>query len=106
MAMTVAFVPNAENVSGKYKENIVDFTLDASYPKNATNGYPLPLAVLGFKQLMFFAPVSNGTAGGGFDYIFDTTNITLRVFVSSTSVEVADGASLAGVVVRCLVVGQ
>lgn len=106
MAMTVAFVQNAENVMGKYRTNIVDFTLDASYPKNATNGYPLPLPVLGFKNIIFFSPVSNGTAGGGFDYIFDVAHTTLRVFVSSTGVEVADGASLAGVVVRCMVYGS
>lgn len=106
MALTSALnVRESENIMGKYRANIVDFTLDSSYPKNATNGYPIPVADFGFKSIYMILPVPAGVAAGPYSFVYDTTNLTLRVFVTSTGSEVANGVSLATVVIRALVLG-
>ena len=103
MALTFARnVPESENIVGRYRADIVDFTLDASYP---ALGYVPDPDNFGFKVFytMSFTP-ANVTAGS-YNFAYDTTNKTIRVFVTTTGVEVATGASLAGVIIRALILG-
>ncbi len=101
MSMTTALnVRDSENVVGKYRSNIVDWTMDTSYP---TGGYALDPTDFGFKVVYFMAPVGANAAAGAYTFIYIVATGKLAIYAAG--VEVAAGVNLSTVIVRGLVLG-
>lgn len=110
MALTFTKIKDGGDVWGKKPVSVFDVTLDSSYP--ATPGYVINARDVGHKALYGAAIIGGNQASGAGNIIIDTdgagtlaTSVALRVFVTSTGVEVANGVSLATYVVRLAFIG-
>jgi hypothetical protein len=85
MALTYAVVANgaAEDVWGRTRTNVLDVTLDSSYP---SGGYVITPSTWGMSTIFGMEITAIGgtiSASGSFTYWFDVVNVKLRVFRSA-----------------------
>lgn len=107
MAITQSVAIKREVPGARY-ETVTTMLLDASYPNTgATVGYPLTPALLQLEQYISFVSLADqcDLTALGYQGFIDPTTGNLRVVVSSTGAEVANGVSLATVKFRLIARG-
>ena len=70
MAATFAKVSNGENVNGKWREQLIDFTPDTSAQ---AGGYTLSPQICGMKTILSVSTVSNNTAAISYSSKYNST---------------------------------
>lgn len=111
MALTVTPIDSA--LLGRFSVHVYTVTFDASYP---ALGYAVTPALLGLNSIIAVQPTAAAAPAGaaGVTVIWDQTNSKLRCFEAEVTalstpaalVEVATGASLAGITTQVVVYGR
>ncbi len=71
MAATIARVQEGENVSGKWRQQVVDVTGDSSYP---AGGYAIVPGKVGFKRIHGAMLIGGNAEAARYQAHWDTTN--------------------------------
>jgi hypothetical protein len=103
MAAAIRFISQGPITALQYR--VVDVTADTSYP---TGGYPLDLTALDMKRIISVEPVTQ------VGYVIEWNPTTSKLLfykngatpTSNPLAEVTAGASLTGITVRVLVIGE
>ena len=111
--MAIAYASVRRGVSGNFRTNVVDITLDGSY---AAGGYALTAASLGVGTILMLIPYVR--TGENVIAQYDGVNVKLKVLKGASTVTVTSGNAAfselaandtlisANTVVRCWVVGD